>query len=1309
MNMSDQPSGHGIVSACLRRTCRALVAATMILPLGLSGPLAAQSLTWDANGTGANQTDGGGTWNTSNQNWWNGSANTTWDNSGNTVAVFGNGGSPGLDAASATITVSGTVNAAGLSFAPLDLSNASTRAYILSGGTIALKDGALISLVNSSSNTGNARITINSALSGNNINIVKNGTETGLLHVGGANTWTGTLTLQSVGGSGGLFFNVTNVAAINSLNRINVESGNSVIIAYGQTSTLNTDFWIAGNGNSGRGAIRFDQSRTLSGDITLTANAGVSANTTNSPTGTLAGNIGEQGGSRTLSINTVSNTTGTIVLSGNNTFTGGILMNRGTLRIGSTGALNSENPKLITFATNTEAKTITLDGFSVAVGGLSAAANTGIITVQNASATAATLTLQNNADQTFFGSIVNGTGGGALSLVKQGTGTQTLARASTYTGSTTVNQGTLALDFSASGAPATNMLSSSTALVMGGGTLSLIGGSSAANSQTVNGLTVAPGASTLSLVTNATPQNLALNLGAITVQSGGSLNFVLPQGAPGAANGFTTTSLNDSTGILGGWATVNGTDWAAVQGGNIVAYTGYQDITNFGSGAGSVGPLPNNSNANVRIVDGGASSSIALAVAGTNDIHTLIQAAAGSAIIGSNSGDILRLGVSGGILQAAGAGDLTIGTAANNGSVLTAGGPGSGTPGQLLFLSQSGTQTTTVNSHIHNNGSGGTVSVVKSGPGLLVLNSNASDYSGGTFLNGGILRAMSDRSLGAVPASAQPANLTFNGGTLQWGSTFTLSSNRGITLLAGGGTLDLQTNSTTYAGKITGVGGLTKLGNGTLTLSGANDYAGQTNLSAGILVVNHNQALGSSAGATSVAATGILRLNAGITVTGEKLIINGPGNNQGNLQVQGGAATWAGDIVINASNARIGTGADGVLTVSGVISDGAASELGISAQGGMVILSGANTYSGPTTMIRGVLRLGADNTLPSNTILSLLTNVVVTETVAVDLYGSDQTISALRVGVVSNVDNLDVTNSQSGAASVLTLNQNTNTTYSGRISGNLELVKDGTGTLTLTNTYNTAAPTATTNTYTGKTTIRGGTLALSGTGNLEGTPWIQVDSGATFSISGRTGGSYTLNSQVLTGTGSVNGTLIVSGSSHIAPGSSSGTLAAAGDGLGQLSFNNLTLSGSGLPTLRMALQLGGTPSNAAGGNPADFANASSGGQYDSVNVSGALGLNAGSTIRIDLDAGYTPQLGDVFNLFDWGSINPDADGAGGAGAWTVADLDLAAANAMLGNGWYFETDLFLQHGILYIAVPEPSRMLLLVMGMLTVFGRRRRR
>jgi fibronectin-binding autotransporter adhesin len=184
-------------------------------------------------------------------------------------------------------------------------------------------------------------------------------------------------------------------------------------------------------------------------------------------------------------------------------------------------------------------------------------------------------------------------------------------------------------------------------------------------------------------------------------------------------------------------------------------------------------------------------------------------------------------------------------------------------------------------------------------------------------IDAGTLNASGDSNLGGAAGG-----LTFNGGTLQYGAGF--ASARRVTLNSGGGTFDTQTNAATLSGIIVGIGGLTKIGSGTLTLSGANTYSGGTTLSGGTLAVGSNSALG----------TGALTISDGTTLQSAAI-----GLSLGNAITLGGAGT-----IDSLSNA---------LTLSGAISGtGGLTKLG----SGTLTLTGANTYSGGTTVTAGTLQ-----------------------------------------------------------------------------------------------------------------------------------------------------------------------------------------------------------------------------------------------------------------------------------------------------------------------------------------------------------------
>jgi autotransporter-associated beta strand protein len=177
------------------------------------------------------------------------------------------------------------------------------------------------------------------------------------------------------------------------------------------------------------------------------------------------------------------------------------------------------------------------------------------------------------------------------------------------------------------------------------------------------------------------------------------------------------------------------------------------------------------------------------------------------------------------------------------------------------------------------------------------------------------------------------------------GLNLALPATRSFTVIAGG--------TLSVGGSISGSGGLTKSGTGTLIVSGNNSYGGVTTISQGVLNVRSATALGLSDGTLStgsvVANGAALEVQGGLSIGNEALTLNGSGIlTAGALRGVSGVNSWAGPITL-ASDATVAV-VSGQLTLSGVVSGTG----GLTVTGaGEARLTAANTFSGSTVVSNG--------------------------------------------------------------------------------------------------------------------------------------------------------------------------------------------------------------------------------------------------------------------------------------------------------------------------------------------------------------------
>jgi autotransporter-associated beta strand protein len=556
---------------------------------------------------------------------------------------------------------------------------------------------------------------------------------------------------------------------------------------------------------------------TVSGNVSNGANLLTVGGTGNTTIGGVLG--GGSGG-------VAKNGAGQLVLSNSNTFTGGVTINGGSLRLDHPGALNSATPNAVTFGAASTG-VLTLNGNSITIPSLNTNALPGTPVVQNANSSAATLTVNNSAANTFAGMLQDGAGGGALSLLKTGVGELILSGANAYTGGTTVGAGTLRgnagslqgnitnnaaviFDQAGAGTYAGSMSGTGSFTKLGAGTLTLSG-----NNLYTGGTTISAG--TLRGNANSLQGNI-INNAAVIFDQAGAATYA------GAMSG--TGSL---TKLGAGTLTLSG----------INQYTG---ATNVNEGTLALPAAATFS------VGAGAGTTSELNISGTG--AAFVQSDAAALTVGAASGSPAAINIgttaNGGTLTTGTGlftinptGTVTIGGGANTGT-LNANGNVTFNGGQLVvvtpgsaFLTDAGKTITVQN--------GGNVSVIAgthtspantiyniAGTGAAWHGLNIDNGAQVNVTSGGVLDFTFGNSSGNSTLSIQDANSVANGSQVRNNSTINVGTTasggklQSSTLFTIDGTSTVNIGSATTSGTFRGFptvdGGVFQLFNSSSTL-----------------------------------------------------------------------------------------------------------------------------------------------------------------------------------------------------------------------------------------------------------------------------------------------------------------------------------------------------------------------------------------------------------------------------------------------------------------------------------------------------------
>ena len=829
--------------------------------------------------------------------------------------------------------------------------------------------------------------------------------------------------------------------------------------------------------NSGGGTLTLGTMRSVASDVTLNG-ASIAGGAA-----ILTGAIATAGG-------LIKDGIGIAQMNTNTTYAGTTWVKAGRLIANTAASIPVRSAITIDAGAVLETKAATQTWGSIA--GAGNLTNTG---------SARVVTIGRDDTSTSFSGTITSTTPANIAITKIGAGTLTLSPslASTYTGNTIINGGTVSLSFVNT---ALTSLLAATPLQITGGNFTMTGKAGLGANQLMGALTVGSTGGTITLVAGDA-SGTTLRTGAVTATANGATllitsptNTTVQLGTAYAAVGTTgANGINNRLVFSDG--TANTFNWVT------------NGISNAGAAnTNTTGFLPTTAlpESGVPGVTGQGTAYILTASQTQNTATSLIRSLKLSS--SSTSAQTLDLGTTAlSMILGHGAnvspGAILIdGTAAWN---INATGGGvfrqahATAAGDLIFHQYS-TGTVTVNADIANNGTttAAVTNLIKAGNGILIL-AGAKTFTGAVFVNGGTLQFSNNNQLGN--AAAATAVTIRDGATLSYtGATAAISATGAAshTFALQGGNANIEVtadaNTLTLAGLISGAGGMTKLGAGTLSLAtvdgagdaASNTYTGPTIVSAGTLSI---------AGADRLPDLSPVTINASATLS-----IAAGNDTIGSLA---GAGIVAGG---TSADRTLNVGGDNTSTLFTGTFTGARANVFVKAgTGTMTIqLGGATVWTGNSSVTAGTLRLNNNSGLPSTGIWTMGNSA---QPALLDFNGINATVGGLSFYGTAAAITSQGTVTLGGAVVTITGNSTTNSSNNPRAAS----ITGGTLNMTAARTFdvrdsmivaNTDAELLITSDWSGAAggilKAGGGNLKITGTFGMTGTIANTFNSGTTW-------------------------------------------------------------------------------------------------------------------------------------------------------------------------------------------------------------------